>query len=131
MKNIQQAVNTLLNFQSDTECICGSALLPNGNCSRKDCITNPEKPSQTELDELKAWFNEERRKSEIAWYRKWTMNGKHLITNAGGNFWMRGGNRSKCSIIKPELLALLVEHGILAKVAGGYRFVIENAERAR
>jgi hypothetical protein len=66
------------------------------------------------------------REQEISFLKNWTMNGKHLITNAGGNFWMRGGNRKRCSIFTPEHLASLVKHGILEKVAGGYKFVAEN-----
>jgi len=69
----------------------------------------------------------EERKSEINFYRRWTVNGKHTITCAGGNFWMRGGNRNRCTIIPPERLKQLVEHGILVKVAGGYRFEVANS----
>lgn len=58
-------------------------------------------------------------------YKKWTMNGKHLITRAGGNFWMRGGNRSRCTIIKPAMLRALVQAGILKPEGSGYGFVKE------
>lgn len=122
-----KALSELMNFKSDTVCLCGAPLLSSGLCSIEDCICNPKKTSQDELDEMKASFTEEERQEQIRWYRQWTVNGKHLITNAGGNFWMRGGNRRQCSIIKPEWLTLLVEHGVLRKVAGGYQFAKENA----
>jgi hypothetical protein len=69
----------------------------------------------------------EQRKRSIAWYRKWTKNGKLLISNiSGSNFCMVGHDRRHCSIITPKEFAELVEHGILRKVAGGYQFVSEN-----
>jgi len=61
--------------------------------------------------------------NERKWFKKWTANGAKLVNCAGGNFWMAGSNRKRCSILRPARLKQLVRAGILEKSANSYRFI--------
>jgi hypothetical protein len=59
-------------------------------------------------------------------YKGWTGNGKKLVASiSGSNFYTAGGNRKRCSIIRPDDMKRLLDEGILTPVPGGYRFIPE------
>lgn len=61
-------------------------------------------------------------KKEASWLRSYAR--KKPINNYGGNYW--GFNRSRCSIIRPEMIQALVEHGY-ATMQGHGSFVMVPA----
>jgi len=44
-----------------------------------------------------------------------------MINRAGGNFWMPGRNRNRCSILRPAMLKALVASCVLKAVGSGYQ----------
>ena len=64
---------------------------------------------------------------EIDKYRRflmgWTKKATLPLNHAGGNFWMPGRNRSRCSIFRPAQLKALVEAGLLAQSGQSYQVV--------
>ena len=60
--------------------------------------------------------------SERRFLMGWTKKATLPLNRAGGNFWMPGHNRSRCTILRPAMLLALVEAGVL--VASGNSYVV-------
>jgi len=67
--------------------------------------------------------------NERAFLAGWTRKGKLLINRAGGNFWMAGSNRARCSIYRPARLKSLVNAGVLKPQGSSYVFLYEAPKK--
>jgi hypothetical protein len=88
-------------------------------------LAEKAKEEAAELAKVKP-LTPEQAASERGFLKRWTQNGKQMINNAGGNFWIPGSNRKRGTIMRPAQLKQLVDAGIIKQVGRSYQFIPEG-----